>query len=128
MKNGKWWVLGLLALGASAGLFAATYWKRPENSVRWSFTQIHTSIVRGKRQAAARFLEPLITWNGKELRADEFLEAYGLPPDPDVIEALPCPSVPSHWTVHMGKQVYCFVLEGSLWKLHRITSGPCACR
>jgi hypothetical protein len=128
MNNGKMWVLGMLALGACAGLFAATYWKRPENSVRWSFTQIHTSIVRGRKDAAARFLAPRVTWNGRELAAAGFLDAYALPPDPDVIDTLPCPSLPSHWTVTMRNEVYCFVEDGPLWRLHEVTSGRCRCK
>ena len=54
MNSGKWWVVGVMSLGAVAGLIAVTYWQRPENSVRWSFTQIHTSLVKGKKDAAAR--------------------------------------------------------------------------
>lgn len=128
MNSGKAWVLGLVALGGAAGLFAATYWKRPENSVRWSFTQIHTSLVRGKRDAAARFLAPRITWNGKEMTPGVFLESYTLPPEPGEIDTAPCPSTGGHRTVVMGKLVYCFVEEGPLWKLHWIGAAPCACR
>ena len=126
--SGKIWVLVLLALGAAAGLVAVTYWKRPENSVRWSFTQIHTSLVRGKKDAAARFLAPQVTFNGKEMSAAEFLAAYSLDRQTDEIDTVPCPSVPAHWTVVMAKQCYCFVQEGPLWKLHAVGPVPCACR
>ena len=92
MRSGQKWVIGLLALGACAGLFAVTYWKRPENSVRWSFTQIHTSLVRGKREAAIRFLAPRVTWEGRERSAADFLTAYTLPAKASDIEAAACPS------------------------------------
>jgi hypothetical protein len=128
MNNGKYWVLGLLSLGAAAGLVAVTYWKRPENSVRWSFTQIHTSLVRGKKDAAARFLMPRITLGGKELSAAEFLNAYSLDRQTDEIDTVPCPSVPAHWTIVMAGQVYCFVLDGPVWKLHLVGTPPCTCR
>jgi len=128
MNSGKYWVLGLLALGAAAGLVAVTYWQRPENSVRWSFTQIHTSLVRGKKDAAARFLAPRVIFNGKEMSGPEFLAAYSLDRHTDEIETLPCPSTPAHWTVIMKQQSYCFIQEGRLWRLHAVGSVPCACR
>ena len=128
MNSGKKWVLGLLALGAAAGFVAVTYWQSPENSVRWSFTQIHTSLVRGKKDAAARFLAPTVTLNGKTLSAAEFLSAYSLDRQTDEIDTLPCPSTPSHMTVTMSKQVYCFQKENRLWKLHLVGPAPCGCR
>ncbi|MBI3855529.1 MAG: hypothetical protein HY293_07535 [Planctomycetes bacterium] len=129
MNSGKKWVLGLLALGAAAGLVAVTYWKRPENSVRWSFTQIHTSLVRGKKEAAARFLAPRVTWNGKEMSSAEFLAAYTLPSEADEIETAVCPVAASHLTVTMKGLVYCFVSDGStLWRLHALTDKNCACK
>lgn len=128
MNNGKYWVFGLLSLGAVAGLIAVTYWKRPENSVRWSFTQIHTNLVRGKKDAAARFLAPRVTLNGKDLSAAEFLDAYSLDRQTDEIETVPCPAVPAHMTVTMSKQVYCFELSGPLWRLHLVGTPPCPCR
>ncbi len=128
MTSGKWWVLGLLALGAAAGSIAVSYWQSPENSVRWSFTQIHTSLVRGKKDAAARFLQPRILFNGKEVSSGEFLAAYSLDRQTDEIDTGACPSTPSHMTVTMAKQVYCFIQEGRLWKLHLVGAAPCACR
>jgi len=128
MNSGKWWVLGLLALGAAAGSVAVSYWQSPENSVRWSFTQIHTSLVREKKDAAARFLQPRILFNGKEVSSGEFLAAYSLDRQTDEIDTVPCPSTPSHMTVTMAKQVYCFIREGRLWKLHLVGAAPCTCR
>jgi len=128
MNSGKWWVLGVLSLGAVAGLIAVTYWQRPENSVRWSFTQIHTSLVKGKKDAAARFLAPRLTWNGKEMSSAEFLAAYTLPSEADVIETAVCPAVSSHLTVSMKGLVYCFTPETkTFWKLHALYNGSCRC-
>jgi hypothetical protein len=28
----------------------------------------------------------------------------------------------------MAKQVYCFIQEGRLWKLHLVGAAPCTCR
>ena len=129
MNSGKWWVVGVLSLGAVAGLIAVTYWQRPENSVRWSFTQIHTSLVKGKKDAAARFLAPTITWNGKEMTSSEFLTAYTLPSEADEIETAICPVVSSHLTVRMKGLVYCFVTENkTFWRLHALTNGACGCK
>lgn len=129
MKSGRWWVLGLLGLGAVAGTIAVTYWQRPENSVRWSFTQIHTSLVRGKKDAAARFLAPRITWNGREMSSAEFLSAYTLPAQADVIETAVCPRTPAHLTVAMKGLVYCFVSDGgTFWRLHALETGACSCK
>lgn len=128
MRSGKIWVLGLLSLGAAAGTIAVTYWRSPENSVRWSFTQIHTSLVRGKKDSAARFLAPRMTFNGKEVSGAEFLNAYSLDRQTDEIETRPCPTTPSHMTVTMSGQGYCFFQEKSLWKLHWVGPAPCTCR
>ena len=128
MKSGAWWVLGLMALGSTAGIIAVTYWKSPENSVRWSFTQIQTSLVRDKKDAAARFLAPRVRWNGKDLSASEFIAAYTQPPDPDVIQTARCPLQPVHWTVTMRNNVFCFVEDGNLWRLHAVGTGRCDCK
>lgn len=128
MRSGQKWVLGLLALGALAGTFAVTFWKRPENSVRWSFTQIHSSLVRGNREAALRFLAPRVTWEGRERGASEFINAYTLPMQAADIETAPCASTEGHWTVTMNEHRYCFVQDGNLWRLHWVSSAPCICR
>ena len=128
MKSGKWWVLGLFAIGSAAGIFAVTYWKRPENSVRWSFTQIQTSLVREKKESAARFLAPRVRLNGRDLTSAEFIAAYTQPPDPDVFEATPCPATPGHWIVTMRGHVFCFVEDKNLWRLHLVGTGTCDCR
>jgi hypothetical protein len=128
MNSGKLWVIGLLALGGVAGGVAVTYWKRPQNSVRWSFTQIHTSLVRGRKEAAVRFLAPRVLWQGRDCSAPEFIAAYGLPPQADTIQVASCAATAPHWTVAMTDQVYCFFEEGPLWKLHWVGPGPCSCR
>jgi hypothetical protein len=127
-KNGKYWVIGLLGLGCIPGLVAVTYWKSPPNSVRWSFTQIHTSLVRGKKDAAVRFLAPTVTYNGKDLSAAEFMSAYSLDRQTDEIETTPCASTPAHMTVTMSRQVYCFEQVKSLWRLHLVGAPPCSCK
>jgi len=128
MKSGGWWVLGMLALGSAAGMFAVTYWKRPDSSVRWSFTQIHTSLVRGRKEAAARFYAPRVIWDGKEMSDAEFSAAYTQPPEAAPIETQPCPSAPSHWIVTMKTNVFCFYEDGSIWRLHEVGTAACRCK
>ena len=128
MNSGKKWVLGLLALGACAATVAVTYWERPENSVRWSFTQIHTSLVRGKKDQAGRFLAPRVTMHGRELSDAEFLVAYIPPSTADVIDTQGCGAVPAHQVVKMKDLVYCFVGDGRLWRLHWVGKDTCGCR
>jgi hypothetical protein len=118
----------MLALGAAAGGFAALYWTSPSNSVRWSFTQFHTSLVRGNRRTAEALVAPRVVLSGREMRADEFLAGYQAPRNPGPLEVAPCPSAPDHWTVAMSGQSYCFLLVGRAWKLHRIGPPPCGCR
>lgn len=130
MKNGRYWVLGLLTLGSALALFAVTYWKKPENSVRWSFTNFHTAIVRGKRDQALRLLAPRVTWNGKEHSDRDFAATYALPAAAGEIEALPCPENPAHMNVRMNTLVYCFITDerGNFWRLHAVGSAPCPCK
>jgi hypothetical protein len=130
MKSGRLWVLGLLALGAALALVAVTYWKRPENSVRWSFTNLHTAVVRGKRDQALRLLAPTVTWNGKDYADRDFAAAYALPPKAGEIETFACPARGEHQVVRMNDLAYCFVTDGSrtLWRLHWVGPGPCTCR
>ena len=133
MNSGKKWVLGLLAFGACGGLVAVSYWQRPENSVRWSFTQIHTSIVRpshvkGQKEKITRFIAPRVTVHGKEMSDTEFLDAYIPPATADVIETRTCAAVPAHQVVLMKDLSYCFIQDGKLWRLHWIGTGACACK
>lgn len=124
---GPWWVVALLALGAAAGLFAALYWTSPANGVRWSFTQIHTSLVRGNRAAAEALVADGVLEDGRPLPRRLFLDTY-TPDQPARIQAQPCPAVPDHWTVRMRDKAYCFLREGRAWKLHALGPVPCACR
>jgi hypothetical protein len=133
MNSGKKWVLGLLAFGAAGGLVAVTYWQRPENSVRWSFTQIHTSLVRpshvrGSKEKIARFLAPRVTVHGREMSDAEFVDAYIPPSTADVIQTQTCAAVPAHQVVAMKDLVYCFIADGRLWRLHWVGKGSCGCR
>jgi hypothetical protein len=127
--SGVVWVAGLLALGAALAFVAVSHWKAPENSVRWSFTQIHTAVVRGKRDQARRLLAPRITWNGKEVGEADFAARYALPPQAGPIEAVACAKVSGHWIVRMNGASYCFVPEaGTLWRLHWVGPGDCGCK
>lgn len=129
MKNGKYWVVALLAVGTLGGLVSVTFWKQPRNSVRGSFTLIHSSLVRNKKDAAIRLIAPRILWKGREFTAAEFVNAYALPGEASPqIDPSPCPSVDGHWTILMGEHRYCFVENGKLWQLHWLDSGPCRCR
>ena len=133
MNSGKKWVLGLLAFGACGGMVAVTYWQRPENSVRWSFTQIHTSLVRpshvrGQKEKILRFIAPRVTFHGKEMSDVEFLDAYIPPSTADVIETQPCAAVGVHQTVRMKDLTYCFIQDGKLWRLHWVGKGACGCK
>ena len=133
MNSGKKWVLGLLALGTCAALVAVTYWQSPENSVRWSFTQIHTSLVRpahvkGQKEKILRFLMPSVTVHGKEMSDAAFIDAYIPPSTADVIETKPCAAVATHQTVVMKDLSYCFIQDGKLWRLHWLGTGACGCK
>jgi hypothetical protein len=134
MNSGKKWVLGLLAFGACGGLIAVTHWQRPENSVRWSFTQIHTSLVRpshvrNQNEKVIRFLTPRVTVYGREMSPEEFLVAYIPPSTADVITTELCSAVPEHQLVRMKDLVYCFVGgEGTLWRLHWVGKEKCGCK
>lgn len=118
----------ILGLGAATGAIGILYWESPENSVRWSFTQIHTSIVRKHPQVAKRFLAPEIVYEGKAHSPDAFLAAYRLAPEAGTLDARPCPGAPVHFEVHMKGTMWCFNLEGRLWMLHRVAVPPCPCR
>ena len=124
---GRWWVFALLALGAAAGLFAALYWTFPANGVRWSFTQIHTSLVRGNRAAAEALVADTVLDAGRPRTRREFMDAYA-PDRPARIRTEPCPAAPEHWTVLMNDKAYCFLREGRAWKFHALGPAPCACR
>jgi hypothetical protein len=128
VKSGKLWVAGVLALGAGAALVAVLYWKSPANRVRWSFTQLHTSLLRNRPQAAAVFVASRVAYEGKEMSPEEFLRTYPLDSQGDRIEASPCARAPEHWDVAFRARAYCFVLERDLWRLHAVAPAPCACR
>jgi hypothetical protein len=130
MKSGRLWVLGLLAVGAALALGAVLYWKRPSNSVRWSFTNFHAAVLRGKRDQALRLCAPKVSWHGKEHSDRDFAAAYALPAMSGEIEALPCAAQPAHWDVRMNDLVYCFDNDagGTLWRLHRVGTQPCGCK
>lgn len=128
MKSGKGWVLGILGFGLLLALGAILYWRRPETRVLWSFTQIHTSLVRSKKEQAGSFVATDVSWGGRTLRREEFLAEYRLPAESGRAAAAPCPARPEHWNVRLRDLEYCFRPEGGLWKLHRIGAAPCDCR
>ena len=117
MKSGKLWVMGLLALGVGSGLFSVIYWKRPENRARWSFSQIHSALLRNRPEAAAKFITGRVAFFGKEMSREEFLKAYVMDSKSDLLVVAPCAKTPDHWDVSLRGRSFCFVLEGKLWKL-----------
>lgn len=128
MKSGKLWVAGLLALGVAAGLSAVLYWTRPDNAVRGSFTQLHSSLLRERPERAARLVAAEVTVDGRTLAGRDFLGSYKPPAESGLIEIASCTAEPSHWTVSLRDRRYCYLKEGRSWKLHWLGPAPCACR
>jgi hypothetical protein len=126
--NGRWWVLGLLALGTGLGLSAVFYWLRPENAVRGAFSGFHTSLLRGRKDKAGKILAPELVYQGRLMSDREFLTLYAPPPEPGEVAAAPCPSQAGHWTVAMHGEAFCFRPAGRGWKLHSVVVAPCPCR
>ena len=127
-RAGKIWIIGVFAIGITAGLFASIYWSRPDHAVTGSFTQIHTAFLRGPREKAARLLAPKISWDGREVTPKGFLAEYALPPDADRVEVAPCASTAGHWVLTMKERRYCFYKDGKTWKLHWLQNEGCACK
>ena len=127
--SGKLWVTAILGLGAAAGTFAVLYWESPRNSSRWSFSQIHTSLSRDRRDAAARFLGPVVVLNGERLEREAFLDAYDPGKADPHLDVVACPVRPGHWDVGMAGRTWCFnhEAERNIWLLHRVGPSPCAC-
>jgi hypothetical protein len=125
-RSGRLWVLGLLVLGSTAGAFAAWHWSRPENAVRWTFTQFHTALMptRKRMDAARQRTADTVVLDGVSLSREDFLAAYD-PPRPSELDVAPCPGAPGHWTVGMAGRAWCFAPAGGAWKLHRIGPAPC---
>lgn len=127
MKNGKFWVIGMLALGAAAGLIAVYYWKTPSAAVRQTFTLFHSLLVRKKHDTAALLVSGTAVLDGRVLGREAFVRAYGLPDESGLIEVDACGRTPGHWQVAMLERAYCFLEEGSGWRLHWVGPAPCAC-
>jgi hypothetical protein len=128
VKSGKFWVVGMLALGTALGVFSVVYWTRPENQVRGAFTQLHTALLRGPREKAVRLVADRASLDGKEMSRDEFLAAYKVESTAGLLEAAPCPSAPEHGEVRMKGRAWCFLRDSGRWKLHSVGPSPCACR
>ena len=126
--SGKLAVLLLFAVGGGATLWAILFWRNPENGVRLTFTQFHSSLVRGRKEQAAQFVAPVVTASGREMSRAEFMAAYSLPPGPGELDVATCPTSAAHWTVRMGDSTYCFVRGPNAWQLHHLGAGPCGCR
>jgi hypothetical protein len=125
VKNGRLWVLGLLVLGAGAGLFAVWHWSRPENSVRWSFTQLHTSLMRRHMDTVRQIAADRVILDGVDMSREDFIAAYEVPRNPTALLTAPCPAAPDHWVVLMAGRAWCFAPHGRGWKLHRVGGAPC---
>ena len=126
--NGKIWVGILAAFGAAGGTVAVTHWQRPENSVRWAFTQLHTSLLRKRMEAPRQLTADVVVVDGRPQPRDVFLAAYLPPTQPGELDVRPCAADGAHWTVAMAGRTYCFQPAGRAWQLHWIGSGPCGCR
>lgn len=124
-RNGRWWVLGLLGLGVAAALFAVSHWSKPENAVRWTFTQLHTSLLRKRMDAVRQIVGDRVLLDGLPLGREDFIAAYVVPSDPSPLATAPCSAVPGHWTVTMGARAWCFEPRGRGWWLHRVGPAPC---
>jgi hypothetical protein len=118
-------VVGLLAFGAAGGSFAFWHWSRPENAVRWSFTQLHTSLLRKRREPVLQLVAPEVTLDGRRLAREDFLAAYVPPAKPGDLDVAPCPAAPGHWVVTMHGRAWCFSPHGRGWLLHRLGPAPC---
>lgn len=125
--NGKIWVALLAAFGAVGGVIVVTHWQRPENSVRWAFTQLHTSLLRKRMDAPRQLTADVVTMDGRPLPRADFLAAYVPPPQPGTLDVRHCPAVNTHWVVGMSGRTYCFEPHGRGWQLHWIGPSPCGC-
>lgn len=125
--SGKLGVILLFVVGGGATLWAILFWRDPENTVRWSFTQLHSSLVRGRRTQALQFVAPTVHSGGRTRSREEFLGTYTLPPHPGTLDVAVCPRIPEHWTVRMGDLVYCFVRGKNAWQVHWIGEKECGC-
>lgn len=126
--SGRLGVALLFAVGGGATLWAILFWRNPENSVRWAFTQFHSSLVRNRTAQAAQFVAPRVTVAGRESSREEFMSAYKLPPKPGDLAVAPCASNPGHWTVTMEGSAWCFTRGATAWQVHRVGGAPCDCR
>lgn len=126
--SGKLGVAVLFAVGGGATLWAILFWRNPENSVRWAFTQFHSSLVRKRTEQAAQFVAPRVEAGGRGLSREEFMASYALPPRPDELSVAPCAKTAGHWTVSMGSSAYCFTRGANAWQIHRVGTAPCDCR
>lgn len=124
MKSGRLWVLGLLLLGSAAGVFAVWHWSRPENAVRWTFTQFHTSLIGKRLKPARQIAGETVTVDGHPLSREDFLASYVVPLT-QTLAVSPCPGAPGHWAVRMGDRAWCFEKRERAWILHRIGPAPC---
>jgi len=125
---GKIWIISIFAIGSGLGIFASYWWSQPDHAVAGSFTQIHTAFLRGPKDKAQRLLAPRISWDGREVSADEFLAAYTVPPNPTSSQVTPCAATAGHWVMRVDDRRFCFFREGKTWKLHWLQNGDCACR
>jgi hypothetical protein len=125
VKSGRLWVIGLLAFGGVGALIAVSHWSKPENSVRWTFTQLHTSMLRKRQEPVLQIVGPEVLLDGRRLSRADFLAAYVPPAKPGDLDVAPCPACPAHWAVTMHGRAWCFAPEGRGWVLHRIGPAPC---
>jgi len=125
VKTGRLWVAGLLLLGSCAAAFAVWHWSRPENAVRWTFTQFHMSLLRKRLDPVRQIAGERVILDGRDLAREDFIASYAVPPTQGELRVAPCPAATGHWNALMNERAWCFVRQERAWKLHRVGKAPC---
>jgi hypothetical protein len=125
VKTGRIWVLGLVALGSCAAVFAVWHWSRPENAVRWTFTQFHMSLLRKRLDPVRQIAAETVISDGQRQSREDFIAGYVVPATQGPLTVAPCPASPGHWDALMNERAWCFAPLKRGWALHRVGKAPC---